>query len=111
MALGEVQLMRPQTVVAIPVRDEEKGIGNCRVLWHGRGPSPIIWSCAPAGDVLLVNYIEPTDDPQSGDSAASLFIAATVPPLRIRYQKREDHYRIDLLSWQPRRLSNTAGYG
>jgi 2-polyprenyl-3-methyl-5-hydroxy-6-metoxy-1,4-benzoquinol methylase len=58
----------------------------------------VIESIAPEGDVLLVNYTEPTDDPQSGESAASLFIAATVPPLQIRRQRREDRYRIDLLS-------------
>jgi 2-polyprenyl-3-methyl-5-hydroxy-6-metoxy-1,4-benzoquinol methylase len=55
-------------------------------------------SAAPAGDVLLVNYTEPTDDPQSGDSAASLFMVATVPPLQIQRQRRGDRYRIDLLS-------------
>ncbi len=56
-----------------------------------------IRSILPGGKVLLVNYTEPTDDPNSGEEAASLFIAATVPCLQPVLQRREAHYRLDLL--------------
>lgn len=55
-------------------------------------------SILPGGQVLLVNYTEPTDDPHSGDSAASAFMTLTAPRLRPILQRREPHYRVDLLS-------------
>jgi hypothetical protein len=55
-------------------------------------------SILPGGQVLLVNYTGLTDDPCSGDTAASLFIAATAPYLQPILQRREPHYRLDLLS-------------
>jgi hypothetical protein len=39
-----------------------------------------------------------TDDPNSGDDAASIFIQASSPELRPIMQSREAHYRLDLLS-------------
>jgi 2-polyprenyl-3-methyl-5-hydroxy-6-metoxy-1,4-benzoquinol methylase len=57
-------------------------------------------SLLPGGQVLLVNYTEETDDPLSGDTAASSFIKATAPTLQAIYQTREPHYRLDLLEFQ-----------
>ena len=54
-------------------------------------------SLLPGGQVLLVNYTEETDDPLSGDTAASVFIQAAAPTLRPIYQTRKPHYRLDLL--------------
>lgn len=54
-------------------------------------------SIMPGGQVLLVNYTEPTDDPHSGDSAASSFINLTASRLRPLLQLREPRYRLDLL--------------
>jgi 2-polyprenyl-3-methyl-5-hydroxy-6-metoxy-1,4-benzoquinol methylase len=66
--------------------------------------SDLIETCAharrsilPVGRVLLVNYTGLTDDPGSGDTAASFFIKATAPDLRPVLQSREPHYRLDLL--------------
>lgn len=56
-------------------------------------------SLLPGGQVLLVNYTEETDDPLSGDAAASFFIKATAPTLQLIYQTREPHYRLDLLGF------------
>ena len=55
-------------------------------------------SILPGGLVLLVNYTGLTDDPCSGDTAASFFIAATAPYLQPILQRREPNYRLDLLS-------------
>jgi 2-polyprenyl-3-methyl-5-hydroxy-6-metoxy-1,4-benzoquinol methylase len=55
-------------------------------------------SILPGGLVLLVNYTGLTDDPCSGDTAASSFMAATSPYLQRILQRREPHYRLDLLS-------------
>jgi SAM-dependent methyltransferase len=55
-------------------------------------------SLLPGGQVLLVNYTEETDDPLSGDTAASFFIAATAPKLLPIHQTRTPHYRLDLLA-------------
>jgi SAM-dependent methyltransferase len=57
-------------------------------------------SLSPGGTVLLVNYTEPIDEPQSGDQAAALFIAASRPRLSIDLQERHRKFRIDRL--QPR---------
>jgi 2-polyprenyl-3-methyl-5-hydroxy-6-metoxy-1,4-benzoquinol methylase len=54
-------------------------------------------SILPGGRVLLVNYTGLTDDPGSGDTAASFFIKATAPDLQPVLQTREPHYRLDLL--------------
>jgi SAM-dependent methyltransferase len=56
-------------------------------------------SLLPGGLVLLVNYTEETDDPLSGDTAASFFIKAAAPTLQPIYQTREPHYRLDLLAF------------
>lgn len=58
-------------------------------------------SLEPGGLVLLVNYTGLTDDPISGDEAASLFMTATAPHLRAVSQSREAHYRLDLLACDP----------
>jgi 2-polyprenyl-3-methyl-5-hydroxy-6-metoxy-1,4-benzoquinol methylase len=55
-------------------------------------------SLLPGGQVLLVNYTEETDDPLSGDAAASFFIGAAAPALQPIYQTRQPHYRLDLLA-------------
>jgi 2-polyprenyl-3-methyl-5-hydroxy-6-metoxy-1,4-benzoquinol methylase len=55
-------------------------------------------SLRPGGLVLLVNYTGLTDDPGTGDTAASLFIAATARSLQPILQSRKPHYRLDLLS-------------
>jgi 2-polyprenyl-3-methyl-5-hydroxy-6-metoxy-1,4-benzoquinol methylase len=57
-------------------------------------------SLLPGGQVLLVNYTEATDDPLSGDTAASSFIKATAPTLQPIHQTREPHYRLDLLEFR-----------
>jgi SAM-dependent methyltransferase len=54
-------------------------------------------SILPGGRVLLVNYTGETDDPGTGDTAASFFIKATAPYLQPVLQRREPHYRLDLL--------------
>ena len=56
-------------------------------------------SLLPGGQILLVNYTEQTDDPLSGDKAASVFIKAAAPTLRPIYQTQEPHYRLDLLGF------------
>jgi 2-polyprenyl-3-methyl-5-hydroxy-6-metoxy-1,4-benzoquinol methylase len=56
-------------------------------------------SLRPGGQVLLVNYTEETDDPLSGDTAASFFIDAAAPTLQPIYQTRQPHYRLDLLAF------------
>jgi SAM-dependent methyltransferase len=55
-------------------------------------------SLLPGGLVLLVNYTGKTDDPITGDDAASLFIKASFPYLRPILQNRESLYRLDLLA-------------
>jgi SAM-dependent methyltransferase len=55
-------------------------------------------SLLPGGLVLLVNYTGKTDDPITGDDAASLFIKASFPRLRPILQNRESLYRLDLLA-------------
>jgi SAM-dependent methyltransferase len=57
-------------------------------------------SLLPGGYVLLVNYTGKTDDPLSGDTAASFFIKAAAPTLQPIYQTREPHYRLDLLGFR-----------
>ena len=52
-------------------------------------------SLRPAGCVLLVHYVLPTDYPCSGDAASDIFIAgAGLAPIQ---QRREAAYRLDLL--------------
>ena len=52
-------------------------------------------SLRPAGAVLLVHYVLPTDYPCSGDAASDIFIAeAGLTPI---LQRREAAYRLDLL--------------
>jgi 2-polyprenyl-3-methyl-5-hydroxy-6-metoxy-1,4-benzoquinol methylase len=55
-------------------------------------------SLLPGGLVLLVNYTGETDDPLSGDEAALSFIEAAAPTLQPILQRRESHYRLDLLA-------------
>jgi cyclopropane fatty-acyl-phospholipid synthase-like methyltransferase len=50
------------------------------------------------GEVLLVNYTGVTDDPCSGEKAASFFIAATSAILQPIFQSRAPLYRLDLLA-------------
>jgi 2-polyprenyl-3-methyl-5-hydroxy-6-metoxy-1,4-benzoquinol methylase len=57
-------------------------------------------SLLPGGQVLLVNYTGETDDPLSGDTAASSFIKAAAPTLHPIYQTRQPHYRLDLLGFR-----------
>ncbi len=54
-------------------------------------------SLLPGGHILLVNYTGETDDPLSGDAAASFFIQAAASRLEPIYQSRDPHYRLDLL--------------
>jgi SAM-dependent methyltransferase len=49
----------------------------------------------PGGEILLVNYTGPIDEPCSGDEAAERFIAAC--GLKPRLQFAGETYRIDLL--------------
>jgi 2-polyprenyl-3-methyl-5-hydroxy-6-metoxy-1,4-benzoquinol methylase len=60
-----------------------------------------IRSILPGGQVLLVNYTGMTDDPSTGDSAATFFINATAPMLQPVLQQRARQYRLDLLSLHP----------
>jgi cyclopropane fatty-acyl-phospholipid synthase-like methyltransferase len=53
-------------------------------------------SILPGGLILLVNYTGPTDDPCTGDEAASGFIAAA-PDLQVVMQTQAPRYRLDLL--------------
>jgi cyclopropane fatty-acyl-phospholipid synthase-like methyltransferase len=55
-------------------------------------------SLLPDGLVLLVNYTGETDDPLDGDTAASSFIKAAAPTLQPILERREPHYRLDLLA-------------
>lgn len=55
-------------------------------------------SLSPGGQVLLVNYTGVTDDPSSGDSAATFFINSAAPVLQPVLQQRAPQYRLDLLS-------------
>jgi SAM-dependent methyltransferase len=61
----------------------------------------VLVSLAPGGFVLLVNWLGPTGDPGTGDTAAEAFIAATAPDLRPTLQQHHAKYRIDLLSARP----------
>lgn len=54
-------------------------------------------SLAPAGAVVLVNWLGATGTPCSGDQAAEHFIAAARPRLVPISQRRTEHYRIDAL--------------
>jgi predicted TPR repeat methyltransferase len=54
-------------------------------------------SLLPDGLILLVNYTGKTDDPLDGDTAASSFIKAATPTLQLVLERREAHYRLDLL--------------
>ena len=55
-------------------------------------------SLLPGGLVMLVNYTGVTDDPTTGDDAASFFIKASFPVLRPILQNRDSLYRLDLLA-------------
>jgi 2-polyprenyl-3-methyl-5-hydroxy-6-metoxy-1,4-benzoquinol methylase len=66
-------------------------------------------SILPNGLVLLVNYTGVIDDPGTGDTAASFFIKATAPDLEPILQRREPHYRLDLL--KVRSAAGIEGYG
>ena len=50
------------------------------------------------GDIVLCHWLGETDYPLGGDEAADLFIAATRPRLRMEEARREERYRLDLLS-------------
>ena len=54
-------------------------------------------SLAPAGAVLLVNWLGPTGAACTGDEAADHFIAAARPRLVPILQRRTESYRIDAL--------------
>ncbi len=59
-------------------------------------------SLAPRGLVLLVNYTGPAGangnrDPQSGESATEVFVAAAGPRLQLLLQQQAENYRLDLL--------------
>ncbi|HET6219425.1 MAG TPA: SAM-dependent methyltransferase [Acidobacteriaceae bacterium] len=55
-------------------------------------------SIQPGAQVLLVNYTGVTDDPCSGDKAASFFMAATASILQPIFQSHAPDYRLDLLA-------------
>jgi len=57
-------------------------------------------SIVPGGQVLLVNYTGVTDDPHSGDAAATFFIKETAPTLQPISQRRDSKYRLDLLTFE-----------
>jgi len=58
----------------------------------------VLTSLLPNATVVLVNWLGETDDPTSGDEAASRFIDATSGPLRIARRDRETNYRLDVLT-------------
>jgi SAM-dependent methyltransferase len=69
------------------------------------GESDLMETCAealrsllPDGLILLVNYTGETDDPLDGDTAALSFIEAAAPTLQVVLERREPHYRLDLLA-------------
>lgn len=55
-------------------------------------------SLDPGGLVLLVNWRGRSDDPCTGEEAATFFIARTSSWLEPQRQDREDSYRLDLLA-------------
>lgn len=58
-----------------------------------------IRSLLPRGQVLLVNYLGETGDPQSGESAATSFINLTATSLKPVQQQRRESFRLDLLEY------------
>lgn len=52
----------------------------------------------PAGEVLLVSWLGPTDTDLSGDAATEGFIAATAKALHVTRGARRKGYRLDLLT-------------
>jgi 2-polyprenyl-3-methyl-5-hydroxy-6-metoxy-1,4-benzoquinol methylase len=58
----------------------------------------VVGSLLPGGAVVLVNWLGPTDDPTSGDDAATRFIAATTGTLVPARRNRHEGYRLDLLN-------------
>ena len=52
---------------------------------------------APGGDVVLVHWTAPHDQPLDGDDAAEAFIAAAQDFTRILKQDRTPQYRLDVL--------------
>jgi 2-polyprenyl-3-methyl-5-hydroxy-6-metoxy-1,4-benzoquinol methylase len=54
-------------------------------------------SLSPGGLILLVNWLGATDNPCSGDEAASLFIEACQANFSMGFAQRTVEYRLDLL--------------
>ncbi len=57
--------------------------------------SKAVRSLLPGGQLLSVNYLGETGDPQSGDSAATSFIDMTRASLQLVLQDRRESYRLD----------------
>jgi 2-polyprenyl-3-methyl-5-hydroxy-6-metoxy-1,4-benzoquinol methylase len=55
-------------------------------------------SLLPNPAIILVNWLGETDDPSTGDAAANRFIATTAKTLAVTHQKRNEFYRLDLLT-------------
>ncbi len=58
----------------------------------------VLESLLPGGNVLLVNYTEPIDEPCSGDEAAEAFIRFSRNALTVQKKIAKDSFRIDLLA-------------
>lgn len=54
-------------------------------------------SLAPSGEILLVNWLGPTDTALSGDQAADFFVACLSSVENQRLTSRRMHYRVDRL--------------
>ncbi len=54
-------------------------------------------SLIPGGDCVLVHWTKPTEYPQTGDGAATLFIKAMGNTIKVLNQRRFESYRIDVL--------------
>jgi hypothetical protein len=52
----------------------------------------------PNGAVLLVNWTGETGDPSQGNTAPDRFIAGVKGRLRVTFQERHPHYRLELLT-------------
>jgi SAM-dependent methyltransferase len=55
-------------------------------------------SLSADGAMVLVNWTGPTNYPCGGDEAAELFITAVAPDLRVHRTRREQEYRLDVLT-------------
>jgi cyclopropane fatty-acyl-phospholipid synthase-like methyltransferase len=56
-------------------------------------------SLLPRATVVLVNWRGRSDDPCTGEEAASRFVNATKGALRVARQDRRSGYRLDVLRW------------